>query len=85
MRSETDYYDTEKFTEMKNIEELTMRVADDVFRHTHIRYSRPCSFLNKIPYSIPEYGRKHFRELDPTKKIGKREFKTVLPGLQFFS
>ncbi|KAJ3107365.1 spermatogenesis-associated protein 17 [Phlyctochytrium planicorne] len=81
LRVQTDYFDTHNYKREERRQELARRVSDKVFvTLRHIKYDQNSCYISGGPYKRI----KGFREVDRTKFIAKKDFKTIIPPIPLF-
>ncbi|KAJ3267687.1 spermatogenesis-associated protein 17 [Borealophlyctis nickersoniae] len=85
LRVQTDYWDPVNANRQEKAREVAMRVTSQPFEtDRHVTHPPPDYFLKGDPYRIVAYGRKTFREEDPTHRIAPKDFQNVLAPVPLF-
>ncbi|KAJ3331674.1 spermatogenesis-associated protein 17 [Blyttiomyces sp. JEL0837] len=81
LRVETDFYDTKNYQMEERRRELAERVSDKVFvTLKHVVHPPGDLYLGGGPYKLQE----RFRDVDPSKFLSKKDFKSVLAPVPLF-
>lgn len=82
LRVQTDFYDTKNYIREEKMRELALRVSDEAFLTVkHVKNEIPVHFLRGEPYRV---SAKYFREEDPSRFVGKKDFKSQVQPYSLF-